>query len=473
MIASHSFVDGLLTVEGQLNDFAADPVTCMTQLRDRYGDLVALRESGQQLIFAFGPDYNRELLSQPALFHARFFALRGSKKSAQRHLTSGLLSMNGPEHIQQRRIVKGAFTKPAVSGYRNVVTQLTDEMLADWQLGQVRDISADMTHLMLRITSSILFGLDQPELAFELGEMLHKWVELNHELGMSAFRTEDGFYPKYQSMLSHSEAVEARVRELFAQRRQGSAGEFDMLSLLMQANSDGEGISDDQLIGQAALLFAAAHMTTAHSLMWTLFLLSQHPEVAQQLDAELVEPVDFSDDSSLTSTTSVLNRVIRESMRLLPASSYSQRIAQEQVTLGSATLPSGSIIVFSQFMTHRIESIYAEPKRFNPDRWLTIKPSSYEYLPFGGGPRLCLGASLATSIIRTVLPQILRRFSLCTQSNAEINALVISTMLGPTTTVPMQLRPVGTPRETVPLRGNITELVTFPAALPQAIRRAA
>ncbi len=473
MIASHSLVDGLLTVDGQLEDFAADPVCCMTLLRDRYGDLVALRESGQQLIFAFGPDYNRELLSQPSVFHARFFALRGSKKSAQRHLTSGLLSMNGPEHMQQRRIVKDAFTKPAIAGYRNVVARLTDEMLSDWELGQVRDISADMTQLMLRITSSLLFGLDQPELAFELGEMIHRWVELNHELGMSAFRTQDDFYPKYESLLSYSEEVEGRIRELFAQRRHASATEFDMLSLLLQANAGGEGISDEQLIGQTALLFAAAHMTTAHSLMWTLFLISQHPEVAQELDAELVEPIDFTDESSLSSTTSALDRVIRESMRLLPASAYSQRIAQESVTLGPATLPSGSIILFSQFMTHRIESIYAEPKRFNPDRWLTIKPSSYEYLPFGGGPRLCLGAPLATSIIRTVLPQILRRFSLRTQPNAEINALVISTMLGPTTTVPMQLLPPGTPRETVPLRGNITQLVAFPEAVPQVIRRAA
>lgn len=466
MDANFSLVDGLPVVTGSVREFAADPVACMTQLQGLCGDLFAIREGDQQVIFALGADYNRELLSQPNLFHSRFFAMRGSKNSAQRRLTSGLLSMNGPEHVQQRRVIKSAFSKHAISGYRDVVTQLTDDMLSDWRVGQVRDLSADMTQLMLRVTSSILFGMKTPELAFELGEMIHHWVELNHETGAAAFASEGNAFDRYQELLDYSQQVESRVKDMIATRRASTEGDADMLSLLIQSQESEEGMTEGQLIGQSALLFAAAHMTTAHSMMWTLFLLAQHPNIMQQLDTELEQPLVFADETSLLSTISLLDRVIRESMRILPASAYSQRIAQSQVQLGTATIPNGSIIIFSQFMTHRMESIYTSPRQFDPDRWLSIKPSPYEYLPFGGGPRLCLGAPLAQSIIRTVLPRILRRFSLATLANSEVSARVISTMLAPTTKVPLLVQPSRSPGATVTLRGNLPVLVDFDAAEP-------
>lgn len=472
MNLSSTVVNGLTVTDGSIRDFAADPIACMTSLRNRFGNLVALNEAGQQVVFAFGADFNRELLSQADLFHSRFFAVRGPKNSAQRRLTSGLLTMNGPEHMQQRRVVKSAFGRHAITGYRDVVQRLTEDMLADWKVGQVRDVSSDMTRLMLRITSSILFGMKRPELAFELGEMIHKWIDLNHEVGPSVFISQDDSYSRYEELLSYSKEVESRVRQLLTERRQEAASDSDMLSLLIQSHMAGEGISEDQLIGQTALLFAAAHMTTAHSLLWTLFLIGQHPELADQLDQELETMTELPEDGSLLASPLLLDRVIRESMRIMPASAYSQRIAQEEVVLGNATLPKGSIVIFSQFMTHRTEKIYVEPSRFMPERWLTIKPSPYEYLPFGGGSRLCLGSTLALSIMRGVLPTILRRFRMSAIPNSEISALVVSTMLGPTTTVPMQLHHPGSPVDVAQLRGNISDLVTFNTERP-AIRRAA
>lgn len=467
-----SIVDGLIVAEGSMRDFARDPIACMNELRNQFGNLVALHEGGQQVVFAFGAEFNRELLSQADLFHSRFFAARGPKNSPLRRLTSGLLSMNGPEHMQQRRVVKSAFSKHAITGYRDVVKKLTDDMLADWKVGQVRDLSSDMTRLMLRITSSILFGMKRPEMAFELGEMIHKWVQLNHEVGPSVFLSQDDSYQRYEQLLNDSKQLETQVKQLLSDRRHEATADNDMLSLLIQSHLAGEGISEDQLIGQTALLFAAAHMTTAHSLLWTLFLVAQHPEVAEQLDAEIENLSELPEDGSLLASPLLIDRVIRESMRILPASAYSQRIAQQDVALGNAILPPGSIVIFSQFMTHRLEAIYSESSRFLPDRWLKIKPSPYEYLPFGGGSRLCLGSTLALSIMRSVLPSIWRRFRLSSVPHSEVSALVVSTMLGPTTSVPMQLHAAGTPTETRLLRGNLPELVNFPIAR-QATYRAA
>ncbi len=464
MDANFTVVDGLPVVSGSVRDFAADPIAYMTRLQSLHGDLFAVREGDQQVIFALGAQYNRELLSQPNLFHSRFFAMRGSKNSAQRRMTSGLLSMNGQEHSQQRRVVKSAFGKQAVSAYREVVTRLTDEMLSEWRVGQVRDLSADMTHLMLRVVSSILFGMTNQESAFELGKMVHRWVELNHETGAAAFASGSDAFERYQELLSYSEEVELRIKDMLANRRAAAERGGDMLSLLIQAQEAGDGMTEAQLIGQAALLFAAGHMTTAHSLMWTLLLLAQHPEAMQRLDEEFAQPA-ASEDPSLFSTASLMDRVICESMRILPASAYSQRIAQEQVQMGAATIPAGSIVIYSQFMTHRMESLYSEPRRFLPDRWLSIKPSSYEYLPFGGGPRLCLGAPLAQSIIRAVLPRVLQSFNLAVVPNSEISARVISTMLAPTTTVPALLQHPRAQKTTAALNGNLPMLVDFDAAI--------
>jgi len=220
------------------------------------------------------------------------------------------------------------------------------------------------------------------------------------------------------------------------------------------------------------LLFGAAHMTSAYSLGWTLFLLAQHPEVMTSLNHELQagvydEPLGAFDSAK----GSLLDRVLRESMRLLPASSYSQRLNDVPVELGPFSLPRGTPIIFSSFVTHHRPDLYSQPDRFNPDRWLTISPTPYEYLPFGAGPRMCLGAPLAQFIIKTILPRVLKHNRLSVVPGAEVNGLVVSTMLNPISGIPMQIFEPDGRFATSPVVGNIHALVELPAAAHQ--RRAA
>jgi cytochrome P450 len=129
-------------------------------------------------------------------------------------------------------------------------------------------------------------------------------------------------------------------------------------------------------------------------------------------------------------------------------------------------------VIFSQFITHHKPELFPEPDRFLPDRWLEISPSPYAYLPFGAGPRMCLGAPLAMMILKTALPMILKRYSVSMQPGAEVSGKVISTMLGPTTTVPMLVsRPDGR-FQSQPVTGNIHSMVDLVEA-PAAGRKAA
>ena len=156
------------------------------------------------------------------------------------------------------------------------------------------------------------------------------------------------------------------------------------------------------------------------------------PKVASVPDAW--RPTAAVADGSLPKgeELSLLDRVIKESMRLLPASAYSQRINTEPVQLGPFDLPRGTGIVFTPLVTHHLPDMYPQPERFLPDRWLTLRPSPYAYHPFGAGPRLCIGGPLATAIIRIALRRILSRFRLSVVPGSNVGVHVESTMLVPT-----------------------------------------
>ena len=361
--------------------------------------------------------------------------------------------------------------KKAILNYVPTIRNEVESMLADWVPGTERDISRDMTDFMLRLTSSILFGLDQPEVAYKIGHMIDRWVHLNHELGMGAFVSDPSIANRYDELLSYASELESEIVSMIRMRKANSTG-TDALSILINAR-DGEGsISDEELVGQASLMFAASHLTTAHSLTWTLFLLAQHPSVMSQLHRELSTQLDGGFPSlEQVERLSYAERTIKESMRILPASSYSQRITAAAVDLGPFKLAPGAGIVFSQFITHHMPSIYADPEAFLPDRWLRINPSPYQYLPFGAGPRMCLGASLATLILKTTLPTLLQRFKLTVVPHSEVSGKVISTMLGPTTSVMMRIDRQDGRFECHPVRGNIHEMVELREVVP--VRRAA
>jgi cytochrome P450 len=453
----------LPATSGSLLDFVRDPVACMRQLYRAHGEIAALDDQGSRLLFVFGPRYNQEVLSDSVRFHARFFSIRGAKISAQRRLTHALLTMNGDEHKRHRRVVMGPFSKQAVGGYRDGLAALAQQMVDEWRPGEVRDILDDMTKYMLRVTSSILFGYDLPELAYDIGDHLDRWVAMNHQVGIGALISDREITDSYADLLGLADELERKVRAMIDYRRSARALGTDVLSLLIRARDAGDSeLTDDDLIGQAAVLFGAAHLTTAYSLTWTLFLLAQHPPVAEALSEELSRALGGAAPTlGQLEQLPLLEQVLKESMRVLPASSYSQRVNAQPLELGPFSLPKGTPIIFSQFITHHMAHLYPEPERFLPERWRNLTPSPYAYLPFGAGPRMCLGTSLALMTMKIALPVILQRFRLQVVPGAEINAKVVSTMLTPTNGMRMLLRERNAAWSASPVRGNIHELVTL------------
>ena len=450
---------------GNLLDFPRDPIACMRRLQGRHGDIAALRDGRQQIVFVFSPEHNKAVLSDARRFHSQFFAVRGPRKSSHRRVTSGLLSMNGDQHREHRRLVMAPFQKKVLARYHDTICQHTRRMLDDWRVGQVRDMADEMTRFMLRVTSAILFGVDDPEFSWQIGTQIDRWVHQNHETGMGALLSDQAFLARYDVLLGMADSLEQDVLRMIELRRASSRPPTDVLSLLLGAYDDDGQVDDQTLSGHVALLFGAAHLTTAHTFAWTLFLLAQHPDVMQQVTSELeLQVAGTVPTYEEIGRLRTLDHVLRESMRVLPASAYSQRISAEPAELGPFHLPVGTPVIFSQFMTHHRADLYENPHRFHPGRWETIAPSAYEYLPFGAGPRMCIGASLAMLELKSALVMILKRFRLVVESGATIDGRVISTMLGPTGMVPMRVCDHRQQYRAAPVLGTIHDLVELPAA---------
>ncbi|GAC1650172.1 MAG: hypothetical protein NVS4B8_24200 [Herpetosiphon sp.] len=458
----------MLGWRGNALPLLVDPVAFMTRLHRDYGAIVALARNDPHSVFAFGPAYNQQLLSDPQLYYSTSLDLNSinlhvAHDTAWYRTGTGLLGMNGARHKQQRRLIMPAFHRKQVEGYHRTIVDITQRFLNDWHqqvpVGQPRDIQADMRHLALMIASQTLFGVDASRQAQSVGHTIERWIGANaspfvlllpFNLPGSARRR----------VLQVSEDLEAQIKAIINRKRAAPSAERDVLDMLLAArDEDGGALTDDELIGQATVLFVAGHETSANALTWTLFLLEQHPYVLADVLDEL-ESVLHGAAPSLHQLAELpmLDHVVKESMRLLPPVTLSQRICMEPVAIGPYKLPSHSAINWSPYITHRLPDIYPDPQRFRPARWDTLTVSPYAYVPFGAGPRMCIGAAFAMQEIKIILAMLLQRFRLQLVPGIRVDRQVRITLQpkhGMSMVVTQQDRQL---RRTL-VQGNIHEMV--------------
>ncbi len=448
-----------------LDDFPRDPLNTMRSLYRSHGDAALVQSQQRQALFVFSPPLNREVLTQPDTFRSLPVLFPGPRQSAQRRLAMSLVAANGQEYKQRRRVMLEPLKKNLLGQYLDDVVTLASEMLASWRVGEVRDVSREMQQLMLRVTSGILFGLDQPQVAFEAGHMLDQFLATDSLVGRPGVGRLDRDPATYDRLLVMAKRLEQHIQQLIDHRRGAGMG-ADVLSRLLTAAAEGEGVLDDaRLIGDVAFFFGAAHKTTASALVWTLFLLAQHPAVAADVHAELLGKLDGRvPTAGQLEELPLLDRVLRESLRLLPPVVCMGRQCAEETRLAGHTLGKGALVMLSQFITHRREDLYANPERFDPNRWLSTERTPFEYLPFSSGARRCLGAEFSQLVLKTTLSMILQRFRPEALAGSQIDYQV-TLVLEPKGALPMVLRPSAGPYQACDVQGSVRELVELPAAV--------
>ena len=439
--------------------FLNDPLRYMQHTYATYGEIAGLVRGDTRQIFAIGPHYNRQLLTDAGLFYSIFETIT-PERIKKRRRSIGLLNMNGEQHKQQRRLMQPAFHKKQIETYRDDMVAIAQAALDRWRPGEVLDVAHAMQQITLRVAAKTLFGLDLSDTAEGMGLLIKRWLQTPFFSPSIALVPLDVPGTPYHRMMSTTEQLEDAMLALIARKQATTAEQSDVLAALIQArDEDGTGMTDMELLGQTTTLLVAGHETSSNALSWTLFLLAQHPDVY----AALVDEIEGTLHGAAPRVEQfrdlpLLERVVKESMRLLPPATLQSRVSTAPFALGRYEFPKGAIVTLSQYLTHRLPELYPDPLKFRPARWERIDPSVYEYMPFGAGPRMCIGASFAMMEIKLVLAMLLQRYRLSLLPGTTVDWQVKIT-LAPKGALPMQVTAQDRQFSKTPVRGTIHEMV--------------
>lgn len=447
----------------RLARFFSDPVRSMLRIRERYGTLSAIQRGDASLVFAFSPEHNRELLAGTDRFSVRALAETAPKTSALYRLRIHLLGLNGEAHRRARRLVGTAFTRSRVEGYREDMVGLVDKLFERWRPGEVIDVEREMQQLALWVVSHTVYGVSPTDANLGLGLRIKQIMQgLFSPVAMLLPQDIPG--SPYRTLLRRAEAVEQDLLALIAKKRHQPGEARDALAALVHARGeDGAPFTDEELVGHSFLLFFGGYDTTANALGWTLLLLALHPHVLHDVQDELAVLQGAAPTHEQLAALPMLDAVVKESMRLLSPVAFTARTAAQGATLGGHAIPAGTDVFLSPLVTHRLPELYEHPNRFLPERWLKGEPPSpWAYLPFGAGPHVCVGASLAALEIRLTLAMLLQRFTLLPPDGARIDHQVQAT-LSTKAGMPMRVLPRQRVASPPRIEGDIRELFEAPA----------
>ncbi len=462
--------------------FAHDAIGYPRQLFQTYGRVVALAAGGKTrlysplphcpgTVFAYGPDIVRQVTSQHDIFFKYpltmgLYPENPTPRTAPlRHLGVGLFGVNSSEHREHRRLLMPAFHKKRIESYRDTMVAITQQELDQWQPGEQRDIAATTRALTMRVAVKTLFGEEVDEQLRSTGHLLFDTFGL---LGLPLTTLLPYDLPglPYRRFLNKAAQLDTRLRDIITRKRASGSDDGSMLSMLIEARYEGSGdaLTDDELLGHTGVIFIAGHETSSTALTWTLFLLSQHPQIASDLLDEL-DGVLHGDAPTVEQLAKLplLERVVKESMRVISPVPYNARVTSQPTEVGGHPLPTGTEVWVSIYETHHMPDIYPQPERFDPRRWETIIPTIFEYNPFSAGPRMCIGATFAMMEIKLVLAMLLQRYRMQYMTNVPVEREGVI-VVGPKNGMPMRVNTQDRQlaRGVGGVQGNIREMVELP-----------
>jgi cytochrome P450 len=379
-----------------------------------YGDTLMVQFGKQQQYLTSRPEYLHEVLvTQASKFH-KDNDYKNPKVGLARFLGNGILTSDGEFWKRQRKLVAPALHARRIASYADVIVDYSAQMLDRWHSGVRMDISREMLGVTMKIIAEILFHLDVSEDVQRVEDAVHvmqKFSSTRHLLPT--------WIPTPLELRSRRAIrdLDDVIYRIIAQRGESGEDKGDLLGMLSAARDDEDKpMSDKQMRDELVTLFIAGHETTANTLNWAFYLLAQNPDVERKLHEELDTVLagqlpTFADLMQLP----YLDMVVKEVMRLYPAAWGVSREAIEDVQLGPYFMPKGSTIGLTLYFTHHDPQNFPDPERFDPERFSAENEKNipdYAYLPFGGGPRVCVGNSLAMMETRLIVATIASRFRL-------------------------------------------------------------
>ena len=392
-----------------------DPLETLRRLARDYGDIVCVPIVNQHRIFLNHPDYIEQVcIVQQAKFHKS----KMTKDVTQRLLGQGLLISEGDFWRRQRRLAQPAFHRSRINEYGATMVERAEVRMKQWRDGDVRDITQEMMAMTLDIAVRTLFGSTLQAEAEQVGDSLGYLMRYSLRKARSPIKVPENWpTPANRRATRETQFLDSLIYGIIKERQaEGNTNHHhDLLAMLMSAmDEDGTQMTPRQLRDESMTLFLAGHETTALTLSWAWYMLSENPAAEARLHEELhgilagraPELADFE-------RLAYLRAVVNETLRLYPAAYILARTSVAPCTIAGYDFPADTTMIMAQWVMHRDLRYFDDPEVFQPERWLNgleNRLPAGAYFPFGDGPRRCIGQGFALLESALVLATIAQKY---------------------------------------------------------------
>ncbi len=383
---------------GSLFEHRRDRLALYLRVTQECGDVGSLHYGPFPLVIFNTSEYAHKIFVEHAydfdkgeLVHNAFRPMIGN----------GIFTSEGEFHRRQRKLIAPSFQPRQITGYADTMVNYSEQIQRGWRDGETIDISQVMTQLTMSIVGKVLFDADVFTEADELGAAMTTILgHVTHTLATFFPIPLDWPTPRNRHTRRARAVLRGRIQKMIDERQASAEERNDLLSILLQARGeDGSRMSDQQISDESLTLFGAGHETTATALAWAWYLLATHPDVyrnmLQEVDSVLQgQPPTYTDLARLPYTL----QVFKETMRLYPPAYGISRAALRDINIDGYLIPKNMYIAVCPYTLHRRPDYFPEPDKFDPQRFTPENEKRlprYAYMPFGAGPRICIGNHFA------------------------------------------------------------------------------
>jgi cytochrome P450 len=415
------------------------PMSYLRECAKKYGEIFSLKLQSNlpPILFVHSPEAMQQVLSNdhkelaaPGELNGIFEYLLGK---------NSVISLSGKAHQRQRQLIMPPFHGERMRNYADIIEDITTKTINKQPQNQpfnIRNVSQEIT---LQIMMEAVFGIYEGERAEKLRNLLCEIVEQSS----SPWRVTFLYFPKLKEMVGISaiwkkqmkkqeEADQLIYQEIRERRENFDPHRTDILTLLMSArDEEGQPMTDEELRDELMTLLFAGHETTATAISWAFYWIYKLPEIREKLLAEL-DSLGEDFDSNTIFKLPYLTAVCNETLRIYPVAMLTfPRQVKTPISLCGYQLEPGTVIMGSIYLTHQREDIYPEPEKFNPERFLERQFSPYEFIPFGGGSRRCIGLAFAQFEMKLILAKVLKTWSMKLVDTHEVKPQRRGLVTGP------------------------------------------
>jgi cytochrome P450 family 110 len=422
----------------QLLQWIFQPIELLHRYTDRCGDTFRLTMSGafSGIVLTSDPQVVQQVLTNDT---KQFLSLSAANQILRPFLGDrGVILLEGNEHRQRRQLLMPQFHGDKVKVFTDLMRNITRELVSTWQVGDIINVREQMQSISLAVILQAVFGVYQGDRYEQIKTKLIEVLSLVESpvssglLFFSGLQKDWGAWSPWGKFLRQRAELDRLIYAEISDRRrdQHRADRSDILSMLIGSqDAEGQGMNDEELHDELMTLLFAGHETTATALSWAIYWINYLPEVKEKLVAELATA---GDDALALSRLPYLSAVCSETLRIHPVGMLTfARVAQEPVTLKGFDIAAGTPVIGCIYLTHHRSDIYPDPESFKPERFIDRQYSPYEFYPFGGGARRCIGMALAQQELKLVLVEVLRNCQLELTGKLPIAPVRRGVTLGP------------------------------------------